>query len=40
MGVRPASGLAVTTDLAGPADLMKALDNCVRIPAPHLEWDF
>lgn len=40
LGVRPASSLAITTDLSGPADLIEALDNCVRIPPPHLEWDF
>ena len=40
LGVRPASSRAITTDLVGPEDLLKALDDAVRIPTPQLEWDF
>ena len=39
LGVRPASGLAITDDLRGPDDLLAALDRTLRLPAPHLEWD-
>jgi hypothetical protein len=39
-GVRPASGLAVTDDLSGPPDLLKALDWALRIPEPKPGWDF
>jgi hypothetical protein len=40
LGVRPASSLAVTTDLSGDADLLKALDGSINVPRPHLGWDF
>lgn len=39
-GVRPASVLAVTTDLDGPAELLGALDRTVCLPPPHSGWDF
>ena len=40
LGVRPASGLAVTDELAGPDDLLAALDAALCLPAPHPDWDF
>ena len=40
LGVRPASGLAVTDDLAGPPELLEALDWALRLPQPKPDWDF
>jgi len=40
LGVRPATGLAVTDELAGPADLLSALDWAIRLPNPKPDWDF
>lgn len=40
MGVRPASGLAVSDKLSGPPELLAALDRVVRLPQPHVEWLF
>jgi hypothetical protein len=40
LGVQNASGLAVTDDLEGPPDLLKALDVALRLPAPRIDWDF
>jgi hypothetical protein len=40
LGVRPASGLAVTDDLSGPPELLAALELALRLPAPHPDWDF
>jgi hypothetical protein len=40
LGVRPATGLAFTADLAGPASLMEALDASLRLPDPKPDWDF
>jgi hypothetical protein len=40
LGVRPATGLAVTDDLAGPPTLLKALDRALRLPDPRPDWDF
>jgi len=34
-GVRPATGLAVTDDLAGPTELLEALDRALLLPAPN-----
>jgi len=39
MGVRPASGLAVTDSLSGPADLLSSLDHALLLPEPHLGWE-
>jgi hypothetical protein len=39
LGVRPATGLAMTDDLAGPPELLKALDLTLRLPDPKLDWD-
>ncbi len=38
LGVRPASGLAVSDALRGPADLLAALDRTLRLPQPHVDW--
>ncbi|MGK0339254.1 MAG: putative acetyltransferase, partial [Candidatus Azotimanducaceae bacterium] len=40
LGVRPASQLAVTTDLVADEKLLATLDRTVRLPRPHLGWDF
>jgi GNAT superfamily N-acetyltransferase len=40
LGVRPASGLAWTDDLSGPAELLSDLDRAFRLPAPTTDWDF
>lgn len=40
LGVRPATGLAVTDDLAGPRSLLEALDALLRLPDPKPDWDF
>jgi len=40
LGVRPASGLAVTDDLAGPAALLEQLDHVLLLPEPKPDWDF
>ena len=40
LGVRPATGLAVTDALNGPAPLLQALDETLRLPEPQPDWDF
>jgi len=40
LGVRPASGLAVTDELSGPPDLLEELDRILRLPDPKPDWDF
>ena len=40
MGVRPATSLALTDDLTGPAELLRALDDALRFPEPHPGWTF
>lgn len=40
LGVRPASGLAVTDDLSGPPELLEALDWLLCLPQPTADWDF
>jgi hypothetical protein len=40
IGVRPASGLAMTDDVAGPPDLLAQLDKVLRLPMPTLDWEF
>jgi predicted acetyltransferase len=40
LGVRPATGLAVTDDLSGPEELLNDLDHILCIPEPHPDWDF
>jgi len=40
LGVRPATGLAVTDDLSGPQSLLDQLDTTLRLPNPKPDWDF
>jgi hypothetical protein len=40
LGVRPATSLAITDDLAGPPALLENLDWALRLPAPKPDWDF
>ncbi len=40
LGVRPATGLAVTDALAGPASLLKTLDDTLCPPDAKPDWDF
>jgi predicted acetyltransferase len=40
LGVRAASDLAFTDDLAGPAPLLDQLDRTLRLPQPKPDWDF
>jgi hypothetical protein len=40
LGVRPATGLAITDDLDGPADLLEELDWAFRLPTPNRDWEF
>ncbi len=39
-GIRPASHLAITDDLAGPDDLISLLDQSFSLPSPDFGWDF
>lgn len=40
LGVRSASTLAVSDDVAGPPDLMRSLDHAFAVPEPRLGWFF
>ncbi len=40
LGVRPATGLAVTDALSGPPELLAVLDEALRLPAPVSDWPF
>lgn len=40
LGVRTASGLAVTDALSGPVELLKALDEALCMPSPVTDWPF
>ncbi len=40
LGVRPASGLAVTDALSAPEGLLRDLDAVLRLPEPRPDWDF
>ena len=40
LGVRPASSLALTDDLSGDPQLLRALDERLRLPEPHAGWLF
>ncbi len=40
LGVRPATGLAVTDDISAPIDLLNHLDKILSLPEPKPEWDF
>jgi len=40
LGVRPATGLAVTDQLSGPDPLLEPLDRAFLLPQPRPDWDF
>ena len=40
LGVRPASGLAMTDELSGPEELLKKLDWVLCLPNPKPDFDF
>ena len=40
LGVRPATGLAVTDQLSGSAELLEELDWVLRLPDPSPDWVF
>ena len=40
LGVRPATGLALTDELDGPPELLRGLDRALRLPEPRPDWDF
>jgi hypothetical protein len=40
LGVRPASGLALSDELAGAPELLSALDRAIRLPRPWPDWGF
>jgi len=40
LGVRSASGLAVSDDFQAPPALLETLDEVVRLPQPRPDWDF
>lgn len=40
LGVRPATGLAITDDLSGSPELLARLDRVVRLPTPHPGLEF
>ncbi len=39
-GAQAAGTLAVTDEIAGPAELIAALDRNTMLPLPHPDWDF
>ncbi len=39
LGVRPATSLAMTDELSGPTSLLEDLDDVLRLPTPHPDWD-
>ena len=40
LGVRPASGLAITDSISAPQPLLEALDWAFLLPPPKPDWDF
>lgn len=40
LGVRPASALAMTSELTAPSELLSALDRTLRLPSPNPDWMF
>ncbi len=40
LGVRSASTLAMTDELHGDPALLRRLDEVIRLPTPHPDWDF
>ena len=39
LGVRPATGLAITDDLSAQPELLRDLDHALLLPSPHLGWE-
>jgi len=40
LGVRPASGIALTDNIEGTDELLTQLDRAFRLPEPNPDWDF
>ena len=40
LGVRSATGLAITDELSAPQELLEKLDWVLNLPAPKTDWDF
>jgi len=40
LGVKPATGLAVTDQLKAPVSLLEKLNLAFRLPDPKPDWDF
>lgn len=40
LGVDTASTLAFSDDLSAPPELLDTLDRSLRLPAPHMDWEF
>ena len=40
LGIRPATGLAFTDDIAAPPSLLQQLDEIISLPDPKPDWDF
>lgn len=40
LGVRPATGIAMSDELDGPDELLAKLDEALCLPVPHPDWDF
>ena len=40
LGVRSATALSVTDELEAPGDLLRELDDLLRLPVPIPDWDF
>lgn len=40
LGVKPATGLSVTSNLSGPDELLRDLDDVLCLPTPHPDWDY
>ncbi len=40
LGVRYASALVMTDELEAPPSLLRELDQVIRLPRPHTDWDF
>lgn len=40
LGVLPATGLSISDELDGPPELLRALDDTLRLPSPHPDWEF
>ena len=40
LGVRPASGLAITDEISGPPALLEELNWALHLPECKTDWDF